>query len=142
MNETTVSDPLHSRDQVWTSIAEVKQAQASTDARIGALETTVETGFSQLQSSISQLMIQSRPAPTNWGVIVAAIMGVLALFGGYSLLLNQPILQILDRHEQHLEMLHDVEQKQAAMDARLNSLEARIEDVDAHGSRRWVVERP
>jgi hypothetical protein len=133
-----VSKNIHSRDQVWSAISNVAQAQSATEARISALETTVDAGFSNLQQSIQQLAVQTRPQPANIPAFVGIALAVLTLFGGYTALISFPLQKQIDRNESHLEELHETQGELAAVKAELKYMNEKINDVDAFGSRRWL----
>ena len=127
---------LHSRDQVWKAIGDVAKQQASADARLSSLSTTVENGFTQLQHSVQELIRrQSIPFPI-WNMVSA--VGVLAvILGGYSTLISQPLYATTARHYQAIEELQKDRAKIAALQAQIEDLEQDLRDVDRYGSRRW-----
>ena len=138
---------LHSRDQVWRAISDVSQQQAATEARIGALETAVETGFSTLQHAIERISIrQTEPFPV-WNLISA--VGVVAvILAGYATLITTPLdsrslvnAQTLETLLQRQEELHMRDaQRIAALEIQVKELRGDLDDVDKWGSRRWGVE--
>ena len=138
----------HSRDEVWAtinkqsgSIADIKAGQAATDARLGALETAVETGFRTLAAEIHGLAERSRPKETNYIGLFVGFVTVLGLFGSFALLIAKPIAEDteINRIEgrAHLDVLLNHTERISAAEARQELIIQRIEDIDNRGSRRW-----
>lgn len=99
----------HSRDDIWNrvneqsqQISEIKAGQAATDAKLQALEATVDAGFTSLIQEIRGIKSDSRP---NMLGLLAAALGLLGLFGGYSLLLNGPQNDSINRNHENIALL-------------------------------------
>ena len=132
---------LHSRDQVWKAIGDVAKQQASTEARIGALETAVDSGFSQIQNTLQNLVQrQSMPFPI-WNLVSA--IGVLSIIlGGYATLITQPLYTAANRHYVAIEDIQHEDSeaaiKVARLEAQVEALERELRNIDQYGSRRWI----
>lgn len=143
----------HTRDEVWATInqqsgtiADIKAGQAATDARLGALETAVETGFRTLAAEIHGLAERSRPKETNYIGLFVGFVTVLGLFGSFALLIAKPIEA--DAHanrvesREHLSILREHGSRVSSLEAQIEMLNSRVEDIDNRGSRRWNDREP
>lgn len=140
-------DNLHSRDQIWRAISDVSQQQAATEARIGALETTVEAGFSRLNSTLEQQAARNNQPFPIWSLI-GSLGVVAAILAGYVTLSTDPLHSrsannnaALEAHEAASAAFHlEVAQRVATLEAQSKELRDDIDDVDKWGSRRWGVD--
>ena len=132
---------LHSRDQVWGAISALSEKHAATDARIGALEASVNSGFSGLNSAVQRIEQRiNQPAPRpNYIAWVGGMLAVLALFGGYSQLIVQPMQQQIAQNYERLDDNINQRERIAVLESKGEELQRRISDIDTHGSRRWTT---
>lgn len=104
-------DQHHGTESIWKELSHVRSQQAKTDERLGALEGKVDTGFSAMQRS-SDAMVRnieslradinsSQPKP-NYGLAVTVVISMLAMFGGYSTLINYPVSKQTESNAQSI----------------------------------------
>ena len=86
------------------------RAIAATEANLGALAKSVETGFNN-QNDVLNRLIQSSDRqreksarPVNYAVWVGGFFGLLTLFGGYTMLFNSSNIYRLDSLELRQQM--------------------------------------
>ena len=73
---------------------------------LGALSqrvTGVEGSISDIGGQLRDLSKKLDSKPTNWWGIIAGLVGLLGLVGGFFTQAIQPITAVLDRHERYLE---------------------------------------
>ena len=162
------------RQEIWkrfdshaAAITEVRSGQAATSARLDSLESAVDSGFRTLSSelrNISERVNQPDPAP-NYGIYVAIAFGLLGMFGGYALLITNPLHSSIEKNYSQITDLEQHRQRTARLEAQVESLEQqasetrefqkeaqfihgqreelgkRVDDIDMHGSRRWNENR-
>lgn len=86
--------------------------------RVGRLEDSVrtlattvsgmETSVSYIRSAVDQLA-QRTNRGVNWGWVLTGLLGVTAVFGGYSALIQRPLV---DRVQSHTEMLDTLQSRE------------------------------
>ena len=155
------------RDDLWNRlsdhgaiIGEIRSDQAATNARLGALESAVESGFRSLGTELRSMAeaVHQPDDPPNYMALIMAVLAVLSLFGGYAFLITAPMQRSIERtelHERELRLrINDIENQEsrdlvetreriAAAEARAQILKEEVRRIDDFGSRAWISrERP
>lgn len=137
----------HSRSDIWNRLAaqneqitDIARSQAGTDARLVALETAVDHGFKSLSNDLSRIAdkVNAPTPPPNYMALIVLALGVLAAFGGYSLLITDPIESQAARNERYINSMQTEHDQLHYMRGRLEALEERVRDIDNRGSRVWI----
>lgn len=141
----------HSREDIWSrvdsqsdAIAEIRAGQSATDARLGALESAVSDGFRSLATEIHGLAERvnaPKPQPNAIAIMLTGILGfvtVLAMFGSFASLVASPIQKQVDSLKHDVERLEEFDREANYIHGQRYALEQRVDDIDQHGSRRWV----
>lgn len=126
-------------------IADLATAQAKTDEQLQSLITIVTQGFDRNDRSIDRL---NRPA--NFGLLAAVAFGSLTLFGGYAMLLINPVNErfayATERNQAIFasidDDIHSERNRVSALESQLSYLsgkqlmiEKQMSDIDNIGSR-------
>lgn len=144
--EIEMADIEHSRNDIWNRLAaqneqitDIARSQAGTDARLVALESAVDHGFKSLSQDLTRIAdrVNQPTPPPNYLALVMLALGVLAAFGGYSLLITGPIEAQAQRNER---IIYNIQQEHAGVEylrGKIDALEQQVRDIDNQGSRRW-----
>lgn len=115
----------HSRSDIWNRLAtqgeqitDIAKAQASTETELAALKSAVDTGFRSLSSELRSISdkVNAPPDAPNYTGWLVGILGLLGMFGGYTLLINQPVVNQLTRVERSLDQLHELRARISALE--------------------------
>lgn len=137
----------HTRQDIWDRLAtqteqinKIATSQAGTDARLHALEGAVENGFKHLGSDLSRIAdkVNTPSPPPNYMALIILVLGILGAFGGYSLLITDPIDQQASANRQYIQKLYDDRTELAYLRGKLDAIEERVRDIDNKGSRVWT----
>lgn len=148
-------------DDHANAIAEVRSGQAATGARLENLEQAVDTGFRTLSSELRNLSDRvNQPPPTpNYGVYVAVAFGLLGMFGAYSMLITNPIKELVRQETsvnrsdivriyEQVDLLQEHRQRTARLEATSEIYRDQIKDLQElmrnaqydHGYNRGQIE--
>lgn len=146
METTDQTMAEHTRKDIWDRLAAqneqinaIAMSQASTDAKLHALEDAVERGFKTVGNGLARIAdkVNAPSPPPNYMALIVLVIGVLGAFGGYSLLITDPIGQQTSTNRQYIEKLYDDRTELAYLRGKLEGIEERIRDIDNRGSRIW-----
>lgn len=135
-----MEETYHSRDEIWKkindqseTISEVRSGQAATDARLGALESAVDQGFRTLSSELRNISekVHRPQAPPNYSIFVFLAIGLLGVFGGYALLITNPLADLIQKNYEQVTQLEDHRQRTAALEGKVEFLQELMKEQRA-----------
>lgn len=134
----------HTRSDIWNRLAtqneqitEIARSQAGTDARLVALESAVDHGFKTLSNDLGRIAdrVNAPTPPPNYMALIMLGIGVLGAFGGYSLLITQPIESQAARNERYISEMQDEHDEIHYLRGKIEALESQVRSLELYGPR-------